>query len=106
MGGGSELKTRGAGAKVSGGPKPFFFFFGKILLAKFFFFLGPGSLSLLPGFVPISNACNKVELMAVIMRYIWFRRNQLRVSNKDHPISQVIPTSQQALMDYQQASNV
>ena len=27
---------------MSGGPKPLFFYFGKILLAKFFFFLGPG----------------------------------------------------------------
>ena len=37
---------------------------------------------------------------------IWFHRNQLRVSNKDHPISQVIPTSQQALLNYQRSSNV
>ena len=44
--------------------------------------------------------------MVVIMWNIWFRRNQLRVSNKDHPISQVIPTSQQALLNYQQSSNL
>ena len=54
----------------------------------------------------VSNVCSKVELMVVIMWNIWFRRNQLRVSNKDHPMSQVILTFQQALTDYQQASNV
>lgn len=57
-------------------------------------------------FLYVSNACSKVELMVVIMWNIWFRRNQLRVSNKDHPMSQVIPTSQQSLTDYQQASNI
>ena len=40
------LGEGGAGAKILGGPKPLFFFFGKILLAKKFFFwaqegLGP-----------------------------------------------------------------
>ncbi|XP_050278363.1 uncharacterized protein LOC126719908 [Quercus robur] len=54
----------------------------------------------------VSNVSNKVELMVVIMWNIWFRRNQLRVSNKDHPISQVIPTSHQALLDYQRSSNM
>ena len=54
----------------------------------------------------VSNVCNKVELMVVIMWNIWFRKNQLRVSNKDHPISQVIPTSQQALLNYQLSSNM
>ena len=44
--------------------------------------------------------------MVVIMWNIWFRKNQLRVSNKDHPISQVIPTSQQALLNYQRSSNM
>ena len=54
----------------------------------------------------VSNVCNKVELMVAIMWNIWFRRNQFRVSNKDHPISQVIPASQQALLNYQRSSNI
>ena len=44
--------------------------------------------------------------MGVIMWNIWFRRNKLRVSNIDHPILQVIPTSQQALLNYQRSSNM
>lgn len=47
----------------------------------------------------VSNACDKVELLVVIMWNIWFRRNQLRVS-------QLLPTSQQSLTDYQQASSI
>ena len=52
-------RGKGARAKISGGPKPLFFFFGKILLAKFFFFGprgGSGPFSLVPGSVPdLSN---------------------------------------------------
>lgn len=51
-------------------------------------------------FLYVTDTQSKVELMAVIMWNIWVCRNQLRVSNKDHPISQVLPTSQQALADY------
>ena len=40
--GGFMIFGRGAEAKISGGPKPFFYFFGKILLAKFFFFWARG----------------------------------------------------------------
>ena len=40
--GGFMIFGRGAKAKISGGPKPFFYFFGKILLAKFFFFWAHG----------------------------------------------------------------
>ena len=40
--GGFMIFGRGARAKISGGPKPFFYFFGKILLAKFFFFWARG----------------------------------------------------------------
>ena len=39
--GGFMIFGRGAGAKISRGPKPFFYFFEKILLAKKIFFLGP-----------------------------------------------------------------
>ena len=35
-------RGRGAGAKISGGPKPLFFFFGNFLLAKKFFFWARG----------------------------------------------------------------
>ena len=53
----------------------------------------------------VSNAGSKVDLMVVIMWNIWFHGNQLRV-NKDHPISRVLQTSQQSLMDYQKESRV
>ena len=63
LGGGPELKTRGARAKISRGPKPFFFFLGKFYLLIFFF--GPrggsGPLSLLPGSVPASNHHNHTK---------------------------------------------
>ena len=38
------LGEAGAGAKISGGPKPLFFFFGNFLLAKKFFFWARGGL--------------------------------------------------------------
>lgn len=44
--------------------------------------------------------------MAVILSNIWFCRNQLRVSNKEHPISQALPISQQALVDFHHANSV
>ena len=49
------LGEGGPEQKFQGGPKPLFFFFGKILLAKNFFFgpkRGSGPLSLIPGSVP------------------------------------------------------
>ena len=38
-----------------------------------------------------------IELMAAIMWTIWSRRNQIRVQQRDYPISQVIPNAWQAL---------
>ena len=49
----------------------------------------------------MDGRCSSTPL--VIMWNIWFRRNQLKVSNKDHPISQVNPTSQEALLRYQRS---
>ncbi|XP_023898698.1 uncharacterized protein LOC112010585 [Quercus suber] len=53
----------------------------------------------------VSNAGSKVDLLAVIMWNIWYHRNQLRL-NKDNPISQVIQTSQQCLLEYQKENRV
>ena len=42
----------------------------------------------------------------VIMWTIWFRRNQIRVHQKDYPMTQVIPNSQQAISDFHCANMV
>ena len=52
------LGEGGPEQKFQGGPSPYFFFFGKILLAKKFFFWargGSGPLSLVPGSVPAQH---------------------------------------------------
>ena len=45
-------RGRGAGAKISGGPKPLFFFLEKFYLLKIFFFGPRGGPGLVPGSVP------------------------------------------------------
>ena len=40
-----------------------------------------------------------LELLAMVLWTIWYRRNQLRVGSKDFPISQVVPQASHALSD-------
>ena len=40
------------------------------------------------------------ELFASIMWTIWFRRNQLRTSNKPFPLSQIVPSAKQMLQEF------
>ncbi|KAL4650064.1 hypothetical protein ACB092_01G060100 [Castanea dentata] len=42
--------------------------------------------------------------MVMLMWTIWFRQNQLRKSNKDYPITPVVPTAQDALQVLRQAN--
>ena len=44
------------------------------------------------------------ELLASIMWTLWHRRNQVRTSSKEYPISLVVATASQALTDFQQAN--
>ena len=44
-----------------------------------------------------------LELMAMVMWTIWYRHNQLRVSLKDFPRSQVLQQATQALATFQQS---
>ena len=44
-----------------------------------------------------------LELMAMIMWTIWYRRNQLRVSSNEFPRSQVLQQANQALAAFQQS---
>ena len=43
-----------------------------------------------------------LELLAMVLWTIWYRRNQLRVVSKDFPISQVVPQASHALSDIKQ----
>ncbi|KAL0003155.1 hypothetical protein SO802_016936 [Lithocarpus litseifolius] len=43
------------------------------------------------------------ELFAALAWTIWSRRNQLRISNKPYPLTQVIPSAKQMLQDFTQA---
>ena len=43
-----------------------------------------------------------LELLAMVLWTIWFRRNQLRVGSKDFRISQVVPQASHALSDIKQ----
>ena len=44
--------------------------------------------------------------MATILWTVWHRRNQIRTSNKDHPITQVVQNAKQALQDFHNANMV
>ena len=48
----------------------------------------------------------KLEVMVAIMWTVWFRRNHIRVHQKDYPITQVIPNSRQALSNFHRANTV
>ena len=45
------------------------------------------------------------ELLASIMWSLWHRRNQVRNSSKEYPLSLVAPTATQALADFQRANS-
>lgn len=47
-----------------------------------------------------------LNLMEIIMWTIWFRRNQIRVSNKDYSTTQVIPSARQSLSNFHRANPI
>ena len=47
-----------------------------------------------------------VNLFAMILWTIWNRRNKLRTTNEDYPVSQVSTNAKQALTKYHQANQV
>ncbi|XP_075662941.1 uncharacterized protein LOC142632421 [Castanea sativa] len=51
-----------------------------------------------------NNEQRNPELLASIMWTLWHRRNQVRTSTKDYPLTQLAPTALQALTDFQQAN--
>ena len=44
-----------------------------------------------------------LELMAMVMWTIWYRRNQLRINSNDFPRSQVLQQATQSLATFQQS---
>ena len=40
----------------------------------------------------------------MLLWIVWYRKNQIKVKNVDHPISQVAPTAQQTLHDFSKAN--
>ena len=47
-----------------------------------------------------------VNLLAMILWTVWNRRNKLRTTNEDYPVSQVSTNAKQALTEYHQANQV
>ena len=47
-----------------------------------------------------------VNLLAMILWTVWNRRNKLRTTNEDFPVSQVSIKAKQALTEYHQANQV
>ena len=47
-----------------------------------------------------------VNLLAMILWTVWNRRNKLRTTNEDYPVSQVSINAKQALTEYHQANQV
>lgn len=45
-----------------------------------------------------------LEHLAMMLWTIWFRRNQIRINNKDYPTSQVAVNAQQALQEFNNAN--
>nr|POF18405.1 hypothetical protein CFP56_49363 [Quercus suber] len=51
------------------------------------------------------NERKNLELLASIMWSLWHRRNQVRTSPKDYPLSQVASTASQVLADFERANS-
>ena len=45
------------------------------------------------------------ELLASVMWSLWHRRNQVRTSPTEYPLSLVVPTASQALADFERANS-
>ena len=45
-----------------------------------------------------------VNLLAMILWIVWYRRNKLKTTNEDYPVNQVSTNAKQALTEYHQAN--
>lgn len=70
-------------------------------LSQGFEFRGRHQFTSFRGLVEFAHSEGKnLEVMAMIMWTLWYRRNQLRVSSKDFPVALVLPQAMQAFSDF------